>query len=516
MVSATLVKILQKKGHGLQLMSALSNTLTSVTGFMFVDDLDLVESSISPWADKTTITQKMQGTVSRWAGILRASGGKLEPSKSFWYLAKQEWSGNAWKYKTTSNKEQISVEDEDGTSIKITKLQAHKARETLGIFTALNRNQKQQVEKLKKVTKTVSARFWKADVTLTEIWEIFKSTLNKTWDYPKVAVSLSKEEWESIIKLVMPTVLNKAGIASKIPRVLLYAPIKYQGFGLRHPFIDQQLQQIECMMTKLQQESFTGKLISQAIEQLKLQIGIGEPLATIDWTQVNKYCTPSWLTSIFTFASQHKITIHEPTPNLRLCCKHDQFIMKAASMLDLPAAQLRQLNNTRQSLQISCLSELTDLGGMRILEDAWQGKVSLTCQSNLEWPRTGVFGDKDLKIWTKTLCQFTGSPHKRRLKQPLGVWYVQPQTKWLYSQATGRLYKECHLLWECYTTKRSRAKNNEIFKAMKTLEGSTLINFGFPLQDLPQSQATQILPPDAQFVNTHDMEMDVMIIRPQL
>lgn len=88
MVSAILVKILQKKGHGLQLLSALSNTLTSVTGFMFVDDLDLVESSISPWADDTSITQRMQSTVSRWAGILRASGGKLEPSKSFWYLAK--------------------------------------------------------------------------------------------------------------------------------------------------------------------------------------------------------------------------------------------------------------------------------------------------------------------------------------------------------------------------------------------------------------------------------------------
>lgn len=48
MVSAVVVRMLRKQGNGLHLMSALSRQVQSIVGFMFVDDLDLMDEALSP------------------------------------------------------------------------------------------------------------------------------------------------------------------------------------------------------------------------------------------------------------------------------------------------------------------------------------------------------------------------------------------------------------------------------------------------------------------------------------
>lgn len=194
----------------------------------------------------------MQDTVDQWAGILRASGGTLEPNKSFWYLLEQYWTGSEWKYCPISTTASLTVTNEKGVRKKLTQLEAMEARETLGIYSAMGGDSRAQRDKLKKITKTVAAKFWKATVTPSEMWEIFMTTLCKTWDYPKIAVSLTAADWEEICKLVIPTVLNKSGVSSKFPWVLLYAPIKYHGMGLKNPFIDQMIQQVICYANEVQ------------------------------------------------------------------------------------------------------------------------------------------------------------------------------------------------------------------------------------------------------------------------
>ena len=66
--------------------------------YAFVDDTDLVHASDrdAPTDDlgMTDLVTEMQAVVDTWEGGLRASGGALVPSKSYWYLIHFKFKNN--------------------------------------------------------------------------------------------------------------------------------------------------------------------------------------------------------------------------------------------------------------------------------------------------------------------------------------------------------------------------------------------------------------------------------------
>jgi hypothetical protein len=97
----------------------------------------------------------MQAVVDMWEGGLRASGGALVPSKSYWYLIHFRLQNNWWRY--TSIEESpghLSIRDVLGPDrVDLERLEVNKARETLGVFIAMDGIQERQTESLKeKVT----------------------------------------------------------------------------------------------------------------------------------------------------------------------------------------------------------------------------------------------------------------------------------------------------------------------------------------------------------------------------
>ena len=59
----------------------------------------------------------LQDVVDHWEGGVRATGGALVPTKSWWYLIDFVWEDNKWRY---SSKEDIpgdiTIRDVDGQS----------------------------------------------------------------------------------------------------------------------------------------------------------------------------------------------------------------------------------------------------------------------------------------------------------------------------------------------------------------------------------------------------------------
>lgn len=75
------------------------------------------------------------------------------PEKSFWYGADFEWNGTEWKYRTgneETDREQISVQDCTDTRARLRRLPPDKAKRTLGVYLALDGNNKKAMRKLRK------------------------------------------------------------------------------------------------------------------------------------------------------------------------------------------------------------------------------------------------------------------------------------------------------------------------------------------------------------------------------
>lgn len=66
--------------------------------------------------------------------------------------------------------------------------------------------------------------------------------------------------------------------------------------------------------------------------------------------------------------------------------------------------KLRRINNVRQTLQVTFLSELCTLDGSRIRKDGWHPKPSTRRKTNLQWPRTGQMSHEDIRQWKSMLA----------------------------------------------------------------------------------------------------------------
>jgi hypothetical protein len=87
----------------------------------------------------------MQRALNTWEGTLRATGGAIVPSKSFWYLIGFQWTEGTWKYKDEqAAPATLSVKDCDGNVVQLERLPPHIARRTLGVRLAPDGNNKRK------------------------------------------------------------------------------------------------------------------------------------------------------------------------------------------------------------------------------------------------------------------------------------------------------------------------------------------------------------------------------------
>jgi hypothetical protein len=163
--------MLKTAGFGFSVCTVISGDEFSFVCYTFVDDSNVVhstqdsdtvnETGMTTITDKTekaitTLVTEMQQVVDTWEGGLRASGGALVPDKSYWFLIHFIFENNRWRYarieETPGN---ITIRNIPGTDrVELERLKVQEARETLGVFIAMDGNQTAQTQALwEKATK---------------------------------------------------------------------------------------------------------------------------------------------------------------------------------------------------------------------------------------------------------------------------------------------------------------------------------------------------------------------------
>ena len=68
-ISTVLLELMDDEGHGVQLISALTTLIISLTGFAFVDDTDLFNSGKYPNTTGEEIAHSFQRALDTWSGV---------------------------------------------------------------------------------------------------------------------------------------------------------------------------------------------------------------------------------------------------------------------------------------------------------------------------------------------------------------------------------------------------------------------------------------------------------------
>jgi hypothetical protein len=162
-LSTPLLNMLRAAGNGGYFTQPISQEISHSVGYSFVDDTDLLQyDSRDENATIDETMEKMQSTIDRWEGGLKATGGTIVPDKSFVYPIAFDFDEQGrWAYKKTDDIDyEFTVCDHDDNCHVLRQLEADDGQCTLGVHLAPDRNNEATIQYL-----TIKATDWKELIT---------------------------------------------------------------------------------------------------------------------------------------------------------------------------------------------------------------------------------------------------------------------------------------------------------------------------------------------------------------
>ena len=86
LISSKMIQMMKNHNYGVQLQSALSQTLFNIVCFAFVDNTYLPMTAPTVDTPGKDLQESFQETLDQWAGALATTGGELDPKKSWCYI----------------------------------------------------------------------------------------------------------------------------------------------------------------------------------------------------------------------------------------------------------------------------------------------------------------------------------------------------------------------------------------------------------------------------------------------
>lgn len=163
--------------------------------------------------------------MNRWNGSIRETGGLIAANKTRWFLADFKWNGNDYEDRTIADMPgNITLPDKDRERYTVNREETSSANESLGVWLALDGNQKKQLQ-----VRTRKSRVFEADIRAGKrskndaLYTFnFNNIFMPSLQYPMIATQFDEDEWEKVIQLALSVTLNKAGMVKTFPLKVLY------------------------------------------------------------------------------------------------------------------------------------------------------------------------------------------------------------------------------------------------------------------------------------------------------
>ena len=466
-ISTVLLTIMRTKGFGLSILSAVSLHALVIAGFAFVDDADIIHAAPDPNTENLEVLQTAQRALDTWEGTLGATGGAIgaeDGNKAFWYFLDFKFWKGKWKYlKEDELPGELWVRNYDGRRVQLSRIEPNEARETLGIFIAMDGNRNKQIEYLQKKARIYKEQLRTGVIEKRHAWYSYTASFSRILEYPMEAIDLTLGEWDSIVKIFIGTLLSKSGIVRTFPRTAVFSSERYQGLGLEHPYYTQKIKHINVLMGVSGLNNQTASLLKAAWEECQEESGIIGNL-TSGPPELIHLATDSWIKNTVSFAIEHDINIYFPVTSRVLQRSKDKPIMSEFHELDLSMEVLHQLNQCRLWLGVNTMADISSADGTRpLLSNNLEILAERFSKGDIKRRRPKK-GQVNWKLWDNMVRRCKVKASSGVWIEALGAWQVHGVRQWrhLYSETTDRVYVLHSQVWMEYVrtskTRRSRAR----------------------------------------------------------
>jgi hypothetical protein len=189
-ISTVVLNMLRSQGMGGYFEAPISRKTLHIVGYAYVDDTDII--TYSSRLNNQQVIAQMQQNINLWAGGLAATGGQLEPEKTYWYNINFKWNQGRWAYTSIAESPaNLTTDDLSGDVDTLERVETKEGRRTLGVRLAPDGNNEAEYKYLKEQADQWAdkVRCGMLDKRLT--WQAFSSTILTKLAYALPATTLS-------------------------------------------------------------------------------------------------------------------------------------------------------------------------------------------------------------------------------------------------------------------------------------------------------------------------------------
>jgi hypothetical protein len=468
-ISSLLLDILRNQQMGGYFTSPITHQQLHLVGYAYVDDTDLITTDAG--LDHGEITIKMQQCIDTWEGIIHATGGQLEPSKTYWYLINFNWTKGKWQYSTIDETPSHITMQNQQSPIQLKRLEVSEARRTLGVRLAPDGNNQAEFLYLRDECNQWADRIRSGMVQRKYAWQAFSSTIWAKVVYALPATTFSQQQCHEITKQMVAATLSTMGINKNIPRDLVFGAKEKQGLGFPDLYIWQGAEAVNQFLKYMTSDvSITSHLMKASYELVILESGLDQPLLN-NFDQWKLCVTNSFITHLWQFLDAFQIRIQGPSLLGKGQRLNDRLIMESLAH-KLSEEQLASVNRCRLYLQVLWWSDITDGTGTTISDIVINRKHPHLIDWNWKWPKQEQPSSQDWEEWTRAIM--IGNQRLRNgrilLGQPLGKW-VEGNHTWYYDPQCERLlHTPTKRVWVRQPGRPTRAANTKFIQLNVTDE----------------------------------------------
>jgi len=247
-------------------------------------------------------------------------------------------------------------------------------------------------------------------------------------------------------------------VSKNISRNPLFGPVKYQGFGIFHPYYHQQIKHIATLFQEVLAGTQTGVLLRATAEQFRLELGFPFDITACTYSVSSVYTTSSWYRELWRFFSTHpSIVVSEDFPDPPLLRTGDEYLMRIFIRAGYRGEQLRLLNEIRMALRVITVGDIANADGHSIRHSAFLLQRGNCLRENYDWPRPVPLTPRLHTLWKRALrsclLRHPNIPSSRKLCFHLcvGTWLVPniaDSWDWFACVRSNRLYHRIAEGWE--------------------------------------------------------------------
>jgi hypothetical protein len=277
-ISTVVLDMLRQEGMGGVFETPITKKQLHIVGYAYVDDTDII--TFTGKDDEKETIQKMQENIDLWSGGLAATGGQLEPRKTYWYNINFKWQQGKWRYATKEEATaDLTTTDHTGRRTSLEQVDISEGRRTLGVRLAPDGNNREEFKYLKTQADQWADKIRSGMIPRGFTWQAFTSTILAKMAYAIPATTLTQEECQQITKKLVSATLTKAGINQHLPRDLVFGHESRQGLGFPDLYVWQGAEAVaRTVRFGSVSDNITGRLVNTSYELLIIETGFLHPL----------------------------------------------------------------------------------------------------------------------------------------------------------------------------------------------------------------------------------------------